>query len=70
MVHFIKIIFFKNASRLNLSIDIQLDLFKKIVKPILLYGAEVWGYGNLELVERVQLKFLKYVLNMKKSTPN
>jgi len=43
---------------------------KKIVKPILLYGAEVWGYGNLEIVERVQLKFLKYVLNMKKSTPN
>ena len=30
----------------NLSIDCQLDLFDKIVKPILLYGCEVWGFSN------------------------
>ncbi|MEW8544141.1 MAG: reverse transcriptase family protein, partial [Candidatus Thiodiazotropha sp.] len=28
---------------LNLSIDLQLDLFDKMIKPILLYGCEVWG---------------------------
>jgi hypothetical protein len=27
----------------NLSIKCQLDLFDKIVKPILLYGCEIWG---------------------------
>ena len=27
----------------NLSIKSQYDLFDKIVKPILLYGCEIWG---------------------------
>jgi hypothetical protein len=31
----------------------QLDLFDKIVKPILLYGCEVWGVGNNDIVERI-----------------
>jgi hypothetical protein len=28
----------------NLSIQCQLDIFDKTVKPILLYGCETWGY--------------------------
>ena len=34
-----------------------------------LYGCEIWGYGNCDDLERIQLKFLKYTLNLKKSTP-
>jgi hypothetical protein len=30
----------------GLSVKIQLDLFDKMVKPILLYGCEVWGFSN------------------------
>jgi len=30
--------------KLDLSIDVQLDLFDRIVAPILLYGSEIWGY--------------------------
>ena len=41
----------------NLSISCQLDLFDKMVKPILLYGCEVWGYGYNEILERVHLTF-------------
>ena len=41
-----------------------------MIKPILLYGCEIWGHGNLESIERVQLKFLKQILNLKKSTPS
>lgn len=55
--------------QLSLPIDIQIDLFNKTVKPILLYGAEIWGFGNNEIIERVQLKYYKNVLNLKKSTP-
>lgn len=55
---------------LNLSIDLQLDLFDRMIKPILLYGCEVWGYSNTALLERVQLKFLKSIFNLKQSTPN
>jgi hypothetical protein len=41
----------------NLSISCQLDLFDKVVKPILLYGCELWGLSNCDIIERVHLKF-------------
>ena len=44
---------------MHLSIDLQLELFDKLVKPILLYGCEVWGFGNIEVIERVQLIYKK-----------
>jgi hypothetical protein len=34
----------------NLSISCQLDLFDKVVKPILLYGCELWGLSNSKIV--------------------
>jgi hypothetical protein len=54
----------------KLSVKIQLDLFHKMIKPILLYGCEVWGFGKNEVLERVHLKFCKILLNLKSSTPN
>lgn len=60
----------KKLKPLFLPIDMQIDIFNKTVKPILLYGSETWGFGNIEIIERVQLKFLKHILNLKKSTPN
>jgi hypothetical protein len=54
----------------KLSVKIQLDLFDKMIKPILLYGCEVWGFGNNEILERVHLIFCKVLLNLKTSTPN
>ncbi|MEW8542876.1 MAG: reverse transcriptase family protein [Candidatus Thiodiazotropha sp.] len=60
---------FKKIRTLDLSFDLQIDLFNKTIKPILLYGAEIWGYGNCDIIERVQLKFLKFAFNLKKSTP-
>jgi hypothetical protein len=39
-----------------------------MVKPILLYACEVWGYGNNEMLERVQLKFCKLLLKSKATT--
>jgi hypothetical protein len=50
----------------NISIECQLDLFDKIVKPILLYGCEIWGVGNNDIVERVHLKFCKIILHVKR----
>ena len=60
----------KKIRNLDLPIDIQIDLFNKTIKPILLYGCEIWGMGNIDMIERVQLKFYKQVLNLKKSTPS
>ena len=46
----------------NLSIDCKLDLFDKIIKPVMLYGCEIWGFSNLSLIERLHLKFCKHIL--------
>lgn len=60
----------RKIKALSLPYDIQIDLFEKTVKPVLLYGSEIWGFGNLDILERVQLKFYKYIFNLKKSTPS
>ena len=54
----------------KLSIKLQLELFDKMIKPILLYGSEIWGFGKNDILERIQLKFYKILLNLKSSTPN
>ena len=53
----------------NLSVSCIYDLFIKIVVPVLLYGCEIWGFTNLQMIERLHLKFCKILLNLKKSTP-
>jgi hypothetical protein len=55
----------KNSNRLSLPIDLQINMFNKTIKPILLYGSEIWGLGNYDIIERVQLKFLMYILRLK-----
>ena len=60
----------KKARKGKLPIDIQFDLFDKVVMPVMLYGCEVWGYKNLEVLEKLHLKFCKLVLKLKKSTPD
>ena len=54
----------------NLPLDIMLDLFDKTIAPIILYGCEVWGIENVDLLESVHLKFCKYLLGIKTCTPN
>ena len=54
----------------NLSIQCQLELFDRIIQPILLYGCEVWGFSNNAIVERVHLKFCKLLLHLKPPTPD
>ena len=53
----------------NLPLACQLDLFGKIVVPALVYGCEIWGFESLDIIERIHLKFLKYIFNLKCSTP-
>ena len=55
---------------LQLPFDIKINIFYKIVKPVLLYGSEIWGFGNLDILERVQSKFYEYIFNLTTSTPS
>lgn len=60
----------RKIRQFNLPVDCQLDLFDKVVMPVLLYGCEVWGFENIETIERIHLKFLKHILNLKSCTPS
>ena len=56
----------------SLSVECQLELFDKMVKPILLYGSEIWGFSkNIDCLKKIQLiRFCKLLLKLKSSTPN
>ena len=46
----------------SLSINCQLDLFDKMVKPTLVCGCGIWGLENIEIIERVYIKLCKILL--------
>ena len=47
----------KKGRAMCLDIDTQLKLFDVMVIPIILYGCEIWGFSNLNLTEKLHLKF-------------
>lgn len=61
---------YRKIRNLDLSIDCQLKLFDSTILPILTYGCEVWGYSDLNLLEKVHTDFLKHILHVKRSTPH
>ena len=58
------------VKKLNLPIDLQLNLFDKLVLPVLTYGCEIWGIANLKEIEVFHRKFIKNVLSISKYTAN
>lgn len=60
----------KKSRVLGLHIDTVIDLFHKLVLPVISYGCEVWGFENLDILDKFHLKFLRFVLKLRKGTPN
>ena len=58
------------SRRLDVPIDITLDLFDKLVLPILIYGSEVWGHSNLKPIEIFYRNFIRRLLKKGESTSN
>ena len=44
----------QSARKKDLPTHVMLDLFKKMVVPVLLHGCEVWGYENLDIIDKFQ----------------
>ena len=40
-----------------------------MVTPILLYGCEAWGNENIDVIGKLYIRYCKYVLHLKPSTP-
>ena len=54
----------------NLAPSIALNIFDKMVVPILNYGAEVWGFKEYECIESVQIRFCKKLLGVGRCSSN
>ena len=48
----------------------KLELFDKLLAPILNFGSEVWGVYESPSVETVHLQYCKKMLGVKQSTQN
>ena len=60
----------RKSRKLQLPVDLQIQLFDSMVVPILLYGSEVTGFENSDMLERLCTQFYKIILKVKKTTPN
>jgi hypothetical protein len=45
-------------------------LFDTLVKGIMMYGAEVWGWQEHRTLETIQMKYLRWILGLDWATPN
>ena len=45
-------------------------MFDALVQSIMTYGAELWGWQEFEVLERIQTQYFKWCLNLKKEVPN
>ena len=56
--------------KFNLPLKVCLELFDRLIVPILTYGSEIWSFEEDQLLEKLHLKFCKYIAGLKTSTPN
>ena len=57
-------------TRIDLDVKTKLSLFDKMVVPIILYSSEVWGVCEYKEIDKIHIKFCKYILGVKNQTPN
>ncbi len=42
-------------------------MFELTIVPKILYDSEVWGFANIEFIERIHLRFCKILPKLRKS---
>ena len=62
-------VLFKRIRNLDIPIDLQLYLFDHVILPIALYGCEIWGFENSQIIENLHNDFLRQIIYLRKSTP-
>ena len=60
----------RNCKEKDIPIDCIIELFSKTIDPILLYGCEIYGFENCQLLEKFRLQCLKTILRVRTSTPS
>lgn len=54
----------------NVTVKHRLDLFDKLILPILNYSCEVWGFHKASNIERIHTQYCKRILNVKLCAQN
>ena len=54
--------------QLNLAVDTFVELFERLIIPILLYGSEIWGYENHRHLQVMCNNVMRKFLRLHKST--
>lgn len=54
----------------NVKTNLLFNIFDVKLKPILMYGAEIWGVERHDIIEQSQIRYCKMVLNVGKTTTN
>ena len=57
-------------SFVSLRPSVCFDMFDKMVKPVLMYCSEVWGFHKCPNIEQLHVQYCKHILRVKRSTPN
>jgi len=61
----------KKAPKLQFPNPIVLShLFDSLVRPVLEYGCETWGYVKAKEIEKVHRKFIKFALGLPSTAAN
>merc|ERR1739842_5179 len=54
--------------KLDLNFEVSIELFERLIIPILLYGSEIWGYEDEKQIQTMYNKALRKFLRLHKST--
>ena len=60
----------ENGRRRNLPVSMLLKLYDSCAAPILLYGAETWGFDSMGVLENVHTRFCKTITKKSKYCHN
>lgn len=53
-----------------INLDTKFKVFEACARSVLCYGAQVWGFKEYDLVEKLQRFFLKRLIGLPDNTPN
>ena len=53
----------------DMQFQMKLDLFDSLVKSVICYGCEIWGFSEAKKLDTMYLRFLKQTLCVRKTVP-
>ena len=59
----------RRTKQLNLDFEVSIELFERLIIPILLYRSEIWGYECPKQIQTTFNKIMRKFLRLHKSTP-